>query len=122
MSLHILATGSLTADPVRRTGASGKDFATATLRVATDDDAVLVSLIAFGDAAETLLAHRQGSALAVAGRAKLSSWTGRDGAEHHGLSVVAEQIASASAARRAEADRRREKRPHHSDTRDGVDP
>jgi single-stranded DNA-binding protein len=112
MSLYVLATGSLTADPVRRTGASGKDYATASLRVSTDDDPVLISVIAFGEQAEQLLAHRQGSALAVSGRAKLSSWTGRDGAEHHGLSVVAEQVASASAARRAEAERRREARAH----------
>ena len=110
MSLYILATGSLIADPQRRTGASGKDFATATLRVATDDDAILVSLIAFGEQAESLLAHRVGTTIAVSGRAKLTSWTGKDGAEHHGLSIVAEQIASASAARRADADRRRERR------------
>ena len=113
---------------MRRAGAKG-DFATATLRVATEDDAILVSLIAFGDAAETVLAHRQGAALAVAGRARLSSWTGKDGTERHGLSVVAEQVASASAARRAArnagvsglkpdrhpsgAEERRRERQHH---------
>jgi len=109
VSLHILATGALIADPVRRTGAKG-DFATATLRVVTNDDAILVSVIAFGETAETLLAHRHGSTLAVSGRAKLTSWTGRDSEEHHGLSLVIEQVASASAARRADGERRREKR------------
>jgi single-stranded DNA-binding protein len=106
MSLHILATGRLIADPVRRTGAKG-DFTTALLRVATDDGAILASVIAFGAAAESLLAHRAGATLAVAGRAELTSWTGRDGAENHGLSMVAEQIASASGARRADVERRR---------------
>jgi single-stranded DNA-binding protein len=109
MSLHVLTTGSLIADPIRRTGAKG-DFGTGTLRVSTDDGPILVSLIAFDDAAETLLAHRQGTTLSVSGRARLSSWTGRDGTEHHGLSLVIEQIASASAARRADIARRREKR------------
>ena len=52
MSLYMLATGSLTADPIRRTGAKG-DFATGTLRVATEDDAILVSVIAFGATGET---------------------------------------------------------------------
>ena len=118
MSLYTLATGNLIADPVRRTGAKG-DFATATLRVATDDDAILVSVIAFGDTAETLLEHRHGSTLAVSGRAKLSSWTGKDGAQHSGMSVVAEQIASASAARRADAKRRQEKRTGRNERQDG---
>jgi single-stranded DNA-binding protein len=109
MSLYTLATGSLIADPARRTGAKG-DFATGTLRVATDDGSILVSVIAFGEYAEQLLAHRQGSPVAIAGRATLRSWTGKDGAEKHGLSIVAEQIASASAARRADAERRRDRR------------
>jgi single-stranded DNA-binding protein len=121
VSLYTLATGTLIADPVRRTGAKG-DFATATLRAATDDDAILVSVIAFGDTTETLLEHRHGSTLAVSGRARLSSWTGRDGAECHGLSVVAEQITSAAAARRADAKRRQEKRTARNERRDGGTP
>lgn len=108
MSLYSLVLGSLTADPVRRVGASGKPFATGQVRCATDGaDSVLVSLIAFGDAADSLLAHSVGAVLAVSGRAKLTQWVGRDGTEKHGLSLVIEQIASASSARRADADRRR---------------
>lgn len=106
MSLYTLATGSLISDPVRRSGAKG-DFATATIRTATDDGAILVSVIAFGDQAAQLLAHQQGTAVAVAGRATLRTWTGKDGEAKCGLSVVCEQIASASAARRADAERRR---------------
>jgi single-stranded DNA-binding protein len=112
MSLYILATGSLIADPQRRTSASGKDFATATVKASTDDGSVLVSLIVFGTLAEELLRHHQGSALAVSGPARLTSWIGKDGAEKHGLSLLAEQIASAAAARRAEAERRRERQQH----------
>src|SRR4051812_47816109 len=115
MSLFILATGNLIADPVRRTGAKG-DFATAQLRVVAEDTSVLVSVIAFGQQAEALLAHSQDAAVAVAGRAKLSSWTGKDGAQRCGISVTIEQLASASAARRAEAGRRPDKRTALSDT------
>ncbi len=106
MSIHALVTGSLIADPTRRSGAQG-DFATATIRVATDDGAILVSVIAFGDQVEQILAHRQGGAVAIAGRATLRSWVGKDGETKCGLALVAEQIASASAARRADAERRR---------------
>ncbi|OGA13746.1 MAG: hypothetical protein A3H32_14395 [Betaproteobacteria bacterium RIFCSPLOWO2_02_FULL_63_19] len=94
--LNILATGTLVADPQRRTSAKGATYATASLRVPSDGaDAVLVSLICFAtDAVDALLAHAKGDALAVAGRAKLSSWTGRDGAECHGLAVTAERVLS----------------------------
>jgi single-stranded DNA-binding protein len=106
MSLFVLATGTLVSDPIRRSGAKG-DFATASLRVATDEGAILVSVIAFSDLASQLLTYQQGSAVAISGRARLSEWVGRDGTEHHGLSLVADQIAGAAAARRADAERRR---------------
>jgi single-stranded DNA-binding protein len=111
MSLFILATGSLILDPKRHTSNGGNIFATATIRAATDEGPALISAIAFGDQVQALLSHRQGSAIAVSGRAKLTEWTGRDSKQNHGLSVVVEQIASASAARRADADRRRGERP-----------
>ena len=107
MSFFALVAGNLVADPLRRTGQRG-DFATGSVRAHTEGgEYMLVSAIAFGDAAEQLLAHRQGDALALSGRASLRSWTGKDGAEKHGLSLVAEQIASAASARRADAERRR---------------
>ena len=105
--IYILTRASkyptLIADPQCRTSAAGKNFAIATVRTPTEDGAILVSLIGFGDMAESPLSHRQGSTIAVSGRAKLTEWVGRDGKQNHGL----EQIASASAARRADADRRR---------------
>ena len=95
MSLFALAAGTLVADPHRREGAKGR-FATATLKVAADSaDAILGSVIAFGDEAERLPSHAKVNAVAVSGRARLTSWTGRDGTERHGVSVAAEQITSA---------------------------
>ena len=93
--LNILATGTLVADPRRRTSAGGKDFATASMRVpAEDSEAMLVSIIAFNaDAVAALLALVKGDACAVAGRAKLTSWE-KDGAVHHGLSVTGDQVLS----------------------------
>src|SRR5262245_22473168 len=93
MSLIILATGTLTADPVRRTSGAGKDFATAIMRVPVNgDEAILVSCIAFGATAQVLLAHAKGDSIAVTGRAKLTEWTAKDGAIRHGLSVTVEAL------------------------------
>jgi single-stranded DNA-binding protein len=106
MSLHAMIVGKLLGDPAERTSKSGKVFATGLIRVALGDgDSILVSIVAF-DQAEQLLEHREGSTIAVAGPAKLSEWTSRKGEQQHGLSVVVDQIASASAARRADAQRR----------------
>jgi len=59
---------------------------------AEDAEAMLVSVIAFAaDAVTGLLALSKGDALAIAGRAKLTSWE-KDGEEKHGLSVVADQV------------------------------
>jgi single-stranded DNA-binding protein len=93
VSLHVLAGGTLIANPQRREGAKGP-FTTATIR-ADGEEAVLVSAIAFGDAAERLLTLSKGDALAVSGRTRLTNWTGRDGIEKHGISLVVEQIAAA---------------------------
>jgi single-stranded DNA-binding protein len=115
VSLFVLVVGTLISAPQRRTSNAGAVFATATVRLPTDTGTVLVSTVAFNARADELLRHQQGEAIAVAGRAKFTSWTAKDGAEKHGLSVVVEQIASASAARRADADRRRE-RKNYRDT------
>jgi single-stranded DNA-binding protein len=97
--LSILASGTLVADPVSRTSAAGKPYATCTMRVPCEDsDAVLVSIITFAsDAVAALLALAKGDSCAIAGRAKLTAWE-KDGTEHHGLSVVADRVLSAYAA------------------------
>ncbi len=95
--LSVLATGTMASDPVSRTTSAGKPYATGLLRVPCEDaEPVLVSMIAFDTAAvEALLAHGKGETLAVTGRAKLSQWTGRDGQEAMGLSIVVDKVLSA---------------------------
>jgi single-stranded DNA-binding protein len=93
MSLFLLASGTLLADPLQREGAKGP-FTTAKIR-ANGDEAVLVSVIGFGAEAEQLLRFAKGDGLAVSGPARLTSWTSRDGTEKHGISLIAEQIAGA---------------------------
>lgn len=105
MSLAVLAQGSLVSDPLQRTSAKGAAYVTTQLRVATDDGAILVSVIAFAaDAMAGLMALRKGDAAAVSGKAKQTSWAGRDGETNHGLSVVVEGVLSVY-----QAGKRREK-------------
>jgi len=91
--LNVLASGSLVRDPQRRYSSAGKPYATGLARIPVEDgEPMLVSLIAFErDAAAALLALARGDALAVAGRAKLTSWQ-KDGEDHHGLNIVVDRV------------------------------
>jgi single-stranded DNA-binding protein len=95
--MHAMLMGTLTGDPVRRTGQSGREFTTASMRVPSDGaEAFLASLIAFStSAADALAEHRKGDTIVCGGRGSLKSWTGRDGQEQHGLGLVVEAVMSA---------------------------
>lgn len=90
--LSALASGTLMADPIKRTSSAGKVFVTAALRTPTDEDAIIINVIAFDDDAKAALTKlRKGDAASITGRAKLSKWQGREG-ERTGLQMVAERI------------------------------
>ncbi|OGB00437.1 MAG: hypothetical protein A3E25_05470 [Burkholderiales bacterium RIFCSPHIGHO2_12_FULL_69_20] len=95
MSITALVTGKLIANPERRAGTGGKPFVLAKV-IAHDGEAdSLVSVIAFGSAAEQIGALTKGDALAINGRAKVSTWTGKDGAPRAGLSITADIVMTA---------------------------
>ena len=100
--LSVLCSGTLVSDPKSRTSATGKAYATAQIRVPAEDaDPMLVSVIAFNaDAVQALLALQRGDSVAIAGRAKLTSWE-KDGEQRHGLSVTADRVLTAYAAGKA---------------------
>lgn len=56
MNVTALITGKLIADPERRTGSSGKPFTLAKIVAHDGDGDALVSVMAFGTAAEQLAA------------------------------------------------------------------
>jgi single-stranded DNA-binding protein len=91
--LTILASGTLVADPVERRSANDKPYVTCAVRVPAEDaEAMMISVIAFSESAvAALLALAKGDALAIAGRAKLSSWI-KGGEEKQRLSVVADKV------------------------------
>lgn len=100
--LNTLASGTLIADPRRRTSANGKDYATAALRVPLEDgDALIASLICFDEHAVTaLIALTKGDSCAIVGRAKLSTWE-KNGEQRHGLSVTVDRVLTVYAAGKA---------------------
>ncbi len=95
MTITALAVGKLIATPEQRTSASGKPYVRATLAAHDGDADSLVSVVAFGTAAEQLGALAKGDTIAIQGRAKVSTWTGRDGAAKAGLSVTADVVLTA---------------------------
>jgi single-stranded DNA-binding protein len=96
-----LICGTLAADPARREGTRAP-FATGHVRVQPPQgDPFLASIIGFGERADELLRLAKGTAISVSGRASLSSWTGTDGVERHGLKVIVDQIAALAPKRTA---------------------
>ena len=106
MSVHVLATGRLIAEPMRRAAKNGDPMALATLaatvplpRDAEGDPSMLVGVVCFGAAAESLLAHAKGDTIAVSGQLQRSRWTSDDGVQHERLGILADTVTSARAAR-----------------------
>jgi single-stranded DNA-binding protein len=95
MSITALVTGKRIAAPEQRTGASGKPYVRATIAAHDGDGDALVSVIAFGSVAEQLGSLAKGDTVAVNGRAKASTWTGRDGSAKAGLNVTADSLLTA---------------------------
>lgn len=89
--IRALITGSLYGDPQARTSQAGKPFVTAKVRAdGKNGESLWCSVIAFGEQADRLLTLGNGAALAVSGKAELSSYTDKQGEPRAGLSVVAD--------------------------------
>jgi single-stranded DNA-binding protein len=101
MSLDILAQGRLVKAPEQRTASNGKPYALAQLSVAMEEGDVLASCIAFSQTAvDGLLALDKGDSCAVAGRAKVGTWTNREGETRPSLSITVDQVLTVYAVRR----------------------
>lgn len=90
MSITALITGKLIADPEQRTGQSGNPYTRATVAAHDGDGDSLVSVMAFGTVGEQLAAMAKGDTVALNGRAKVNTWTGRDGVARASLNVTAD--------------------------------
>jgi single-stranded DNA-binding protein len=94
--IDALVAGKLIQTPTSRTGASGKPFTNFLLSVSVgDDQPVVVSGIAFSEAAEKIARLQKGDPLAVVGSLKPSSWLDKSSQEpRHGLSITVNQSLS----------------------------
>lgn len=103
--------GRLGRAPEQRTTATNKAMVTASMVVDLGRDVEApewFSLVAFGTIGEALAGHGKGDMVAVSGRLTKSVWTGRDGVERAGFSVLADSIVSARTVRPGKAKARRE--------------
>ncbi|MFZ4626293.1 MAG: single-stranded DNA-binding protein, partial [Rhodoferax sp.] len=79
------------------TGASGKHFVTAKVRVATSsEESLFVSVICFDDApCRALLALGEGDSVSLAGQLTPKVWTDKTGTAKPALDLVAQQVLTA---------------------------
>lgn len=105
--IRALLTGTLHADPESRTSKTGKPYCTARLKADSgDNNTVWCSLIAFGQEGERLATLKAGTAISVSGRAKLSSWLGKDGSPSAGLDLTIDELATLRGRPKPPSDRR----------------
>jgi single-stranded DNA-binding protein len=85
----------LTEPPTRRSTRNGAIFATARAvapAIEAGTAPVELNAVAFGPLAEQLLALGPGAMVAVRGKLAGTTWTGRDGAQRHGLRLTIEGL------------------------------
>ena len=102
--ISALVQGVLIADPMRRITASGKPFATGTVRVAGGPESALIGVIAFGEPAQAaLLRIKGGDTLVASGVLQLNTWVGREGKERRDWRLSAIKVMSLYQARKRRA-------------------
>jgi hypothetical protein len=88
--IDALVTGKLIQNPVLRTGASGKPFTNFLLSVGVgEDQPIVVSGIAFGEASERISRLTKGAPVSVIGSLKPSTWSDKaTGETKHGFNIT----------------------------------
>lgn len=96
--IDALISGKIYGTPGQRTGASGKPFVTAKVRVATggEGESIFVSVICFdAGTCAALLALADGDSVALAGQLTPKVWTDKQGVAKPALDLVAQQVLTA---------------------------
>lgn len=98
--ITISAIGRLMAAPEARQTAAGSAMATGQLAVKpkAEGEAVPIDVITFGSVAKALAEHQQGDLVQLFGRLQWNQWKDRNGTEHSGWGIVADQLMSARTA------------------------
>ena len=95
--IDALVSGKLVRDPMTKTGPSGKPYCNFLLSVPVGEESpVLVSGMAFNEAAQRIGKLGKGDALSVTGALKPNQWTDKQtGETKHGLNVTVSACLSA---------------------------
>ncbi|HRJ95002.1 MAG TPA: single-stranded DNA-binding protein [Candidatus Thiothrix moscowensis] len=91
MSLQVIITGVLNAEPKKKTSSNGNQYTTTLVRVPTESDYLSCSVVAFGDSGKILAAMNKGDQVAISGTASPNEWE-YEGQTRYGLYVVATQV------------------------------
>lgn len=87
--LEVAFFGALGRDAEAKTSGSGKRYLRANVRVGDGDGAIWVSVMAFDTTAiDNAAKFVKGARLYCEGTLRPTEWTGQDGAQRHGLSVM----------------------------------
>jgi single-stranded DNA-binding protein len=89
MTIDCAFFGFLAADADARTSQAKKLWVRLRIGCGKDDDLQWLSVAVFGKAAEAAAKLKKGDRCYVEGTISMSSWTGSDGTQRHGLSVAA---------------------------------
>lgn len=105
--IRALISGELVANPIERTGKTGKPYALARVSVPQGDEGrVFCSVIAFNDdAVARLLQLKAGASVALAGALKVGTWQAKDGTTRPSLDLQADEVASTTPRPRKRAER-----------------
>lgn len=116
--LNALASGQIVRTPKHGTSASGTRWANTTIRCSTGTDkegaalAAFITVVCFGDVADTLAKMGQGDAISVQGGLKQTEYTRDDGEVRHGLEVVAQAILTPYAIKQKRGDQAKANQAH----------
>jgi single-stranded DNA-binding protein len=81
--------GTLTADAINRTSASGKNWTSLNVKIGDGKNTQWVNCAVFGDDAANVAELKEGAAVYVEGRLELRRWENHGGHKMSGLSVTA---------------------------------
>jgi len=95
MTIDVLLSGKLFKEPEQRPSSKGT-FVRAKMKAHDGEGDVWVSLVAFSKTAQAaLMALGDGDALSVAGSAKITAYTDRDGKAKSGMDVIVHSVLTA---------------------------
>jgi single-stranded DNA-binding protein len=99
--LSVLIAGTVRSTPETKTSAAGKPYTRFRVAVPLEGaDPILASVVAFGDAATSAAVLTTGDSCSIAGNAKPTTWTGKDGETKVGLDIIATAILTAYQAKK----------------------